>query len=188
MKVLTLDKHRQPLTWVDWKTAVLYEAKDMVTWSDGEIVFTAHGGKNRFTGEQTVIRVPSIVAVDNEEYIKYRQPVLTNKALFRRDLYTCAYCTRVLDESKLTRDHVKPVSRGGKNTWNNCVTACKKCNNLKDDQLLEEMRGMVLAYVPYTPDRNEMLILRNRNIRADQMALIVKYLPEHSRARNLLIE
>lgn len=190
-QILTLDKHRQPLTWVDWQTAVTYQAKDMVLWSKGEIVFTAHGGKNRFSGEQSVIRVPSIISIDNESYIKYRDPVLTNRNLFRRDLNICAYCGNEFDEKELTRDHIIPTSRKGKNTWRNCVTACKPCNNYKGDMLLEEIAKnkelvtMELLYLPYTPNQYETLILRNRKILFDQMMFLEKYLPDESRARQL---
>jgi hypothetical protein len=192
MQILTLDKYKQPLTWVDWQTAVIYQAKDMVLWTQGEIVFTAHGGKNRFTGEQSVIRVPSIMSIDNEAYVKYREPVLTNKNLFRRDLHLCAYCGHQFEDALLTRDHVHPTSRGGKNKWTNCVTSCKKCNNYKDDMTLDEIRSnkdmvdMELLYLPYTPNQYEALILRNRKILADQMDFLVKYLPEESRASKLI--
>lgn len=182
--VLVLDANRTPLNWVNWTDAVLYEAKDMVLWSAGEIVFTAHGGKNRFTGEQSVVRVPSILSVDTSEYVKYREPVLTNKNLFRRDLHLCAYCAKQFHDDKLTRDHVVPTSKGGKNTWKNCVTSCKKCNNYKDDNLLDEI-GMSLVYLPYVPNNYENLILKNRNIRADQMEFLLKFLPVESRAANL---
>ena len=38
----------------------------------------------------------------------------------------------------LTLDHVIPQSKGGPNTWNNLVTACKSCNGEKADLSLEE--------------------------------------------------
>ena len=41
---------------------------------------------------------------------------------------------------QLTLDHVVPISRGGETTWENVVTACKKCNNKKGNQMLYETR------------------------------------------------
>ncbi len=39
--------------------------------------------------------------------------------------YRCAYCRC---RGPLTRHHVVPISRGGSNTINNIVPACKQCN------------------------------------------------------------
>ncbi len=47
----------------------------------------------------------------------------------------CYYCGRSTPSKKLTMDHIVPISRGGKSTKNNVVTACKGCNN-KKKQLL----------------------------------------------------
>ena len=71
---------------------------------------------------------------------------LTQRNLFLRDRYTCQYCGRLrkdLDEKEyLTRDHIIPVARGGKDSWTNVVTACKKCNNIKADYLLSELEDI----------------------------------------------
>lgn len=65
---------------------------------------------------------------------------LTQRNLFVRDKYTCQYCGRHRAELKkkefLTRDHVHPQSKGGKDEWKNVVTACNKCNNRKADLTL----------------------------------------------------
>lgn len=184
--ILTLDQNGQPTRWSTWQTAVCYQAKDLITWSMGEVAIVAHGGKSRITGEQSIVTLPSIIAVKNSSQPKYRTPALTNKNLFRRDLNMCAYCGRIFIDSKLTRDHIVPVSRGGKDIWSNVATACKPCNNYKDDFLLEELDDMKLLYVPYTPDRCESLILRNRNIRYDQMEFLTQFLPAHSRAGKIM--
>ena len=36
---------------------------------------------------------------------------------------------------QLTFDHVIPRSRGGKTTWNNVVTSCRRCNTFKGNKL-----------------------------------------------------
>ena len=43
----------------------------------------------------------------------------------------CHYCGAKVAPKELTLDHLVPVSRGGKSTKNNCVAACKACNNKK---------------------------------------------------------
>jgi 5-methylcytosine-specific restriction endonuclease McrA len=183
--ILTLDNSGNPHRWATWQDAVTYKAKDLVAWSTGEVEFTFFGGKSRMTGETSSITVPSIMAIKNKHHAKHRPPVLTNRNLFRRDLFICAYCGHSHNEAKLTRDHVVPVSKGGKDTWMNVVTACWKCNNYKDDSLLDDL-NMALLYVPYVPSRVENLILQNRKILVDQMEFLKAYIPENSRAHQLL--
>jgi 5-methylcytosine-specific restriction endonuclease McrA len=56
---------------------------------------------------------------------------LSKRNIFLRDEYLCQYCgTHVTDQSA-TLDHVLPVSKGGKTTWENSATACKPCNYRK---------------------------------------------------------
>ena len=50
--------------------------------------------------------------------------------VLRRDAYTCAYCGDVADQV----DHVHPKSKGGEDTLDNLVAACKKCNYAKRDK------------------------------------------------------
>ncbi|MEL6199683.1 MAG: HNH endonuclease, partial [Pseudomonadota bacterium] len=109
-------------------------------------------------------------------------PALTNRRLFRRDDYTCLYCGEQFWEFDLTRDHVIPVSRGGADSWDNVVTACRACNQRKADRSLDECEaiGIRLLAVPFVPNRAEGLILANREILADRWtfcaALRVSYL------------
>ena len=105
---------------------------------------------------------------------------LTNKTLFGRDKHICAYCGGHFTASKLSRDHIVPVSKGGKDNWTNVVTACIKCNLKKSDKLLQDI-AMDLLYVPYVPNHYERMILENRNILADQMEYLLTGVPKHSR-------
>jgi 5-methylcytosine-specific restriction endonuclease McrA len=62
---------------------------------------------------------------------------LSRENVYRRDGYACVYCG--CDNRKtLTLDHVIPQSKGGKDAWDNLVTACKKCNSEKSNLTLEE--------------------------------------------------
>ncbi len=45
-----------------------------------------------------------------------------------RDGHRCVYCG---SPDKLTMDHVLPMVRGGGFCFDNLVTACKSCNNLR---------------------------------------------------------
>lgn len=184
-RILTLDAQGQPHRWISAECAITYHAKNLVAWQlgEGEGEVTFRGGENRITGKQSRIVTAPIIAVKGESAAAKRMnkpPALTNRELFRRDRHLCGYCGKVFSDLKLTRDHVVPVSRGGKDVWTNCVTACEHCNHRKDDRLLEEC-DMQLLYVPYTPNRAEALILENRNVLTCQMEYLKSFLPTHSR-------
>ena len=50
-------------------------------------------------------------------------------------------------------DHVLPKSRGGKNTWENLVAACMKCNQKKGSRTPKES-GMIPLKKPVRPKAN----------------------------------
>jgi hypothetical protein len=180
--ILLLDSNGQPNRWVNWQTATVYHSKGLVSWSLGNNETVIRGGNNRMTGTQSIITTSSIIAIKGEGKgkRKNRPPSLNNRELFCRDRHLCAYCGKIHPDSKLTRDHVIPKSKGGKDIWTNVVTACGSCNSKKDDRLLEDC-GMKLLYIPYMPTRAEHLILSNRNVLADQMEFLMAFLPESSR-------
>jgi hypothetical protein len=181
--VLTLDMHGVPHRWITWQHACYYYAKNQVAWTLGERAFTVYGGLNRSTGARSEITASSIIAVKGKAMAmkSFNQiPPLNNRELFHRDRQICAYCGTMLPISKLTRDHIKPFSRGGKDTWMNVVAACRGCNEKKSDRT-PESSGMELLYLPYVPNRAEYLILTNRRILADQMDFLAQHVPAQSR-------
>jgi 5-methylcytosine-specific restriction endonuclease McrA len=60
------------------------------------------------------------------------------REIFIRDNYTCQYCGQRTHE--LTIDHVIPRSRGGGQSWENLVSACRACNHRKGGKTLTEAR------------------------------------------------
>ncbi len=183
--ILQLDKAGNPCRWITYEDAVYYYAKDLVAWAVGTDGYTVYGGRSRLTGDRSFMDLNSIIAVAGEvaDTHIHRTPVLTNRALFRRDHQMCAYCGGMFKYEDLTRDHVTPRSRGGKDRWENVVTACGGCNKVKDNRTPEEAH-MKLLYVPYAPNRAEYLILMNRNILADQMEFLLKQVKPISRLLN----
>ena len=179
---LVLDASGAPSRWVTPEIAAFYYAKELVSWDLGEVAFVLHGGRNARTGEQSILAVKSIIAVNGRGNFvsEFRMPQVERELVFRRDRHICAYCGDVFRETELTLDHVLPESRGGKLHYNNLVAACKPCNNRKDCRTPEEAR-MPLRYVPYTPNRNEAFILANRRILVDQMEFLLAGVPKHSR-------
>lgn len=110
----------------------------------------------------------------------HERVTLNKWTLFARDRRVCAYCGGRHAEDHLTMEHVTPLSRGGRQSWMNLVTACRACNHRKGNRTPEEA-NMPLVYVPYVPNRYEGFILKNRNILTDQMAFLMASVPKHSR-------
>jgi 5-methylcytosine-specific restriction endonuclease McrA len=112
-----------PLSTVDWQEAVRYMVLDKVEvleWYDTWLVHS----------EKWQTRVPAIIML--KEYQKPKSTMrLSKRNIFLRDEYTCQYCGCDVTESSATLDHVLPVSKGGKTTWENSATACKPCNYRK---------------------------------------------------------
>ena len=59
-----------------------------------------------------------------------RKPISkrTRFEVFKRDMFSCQYCGKKSPDVVLHVDHIKPVSKGGKNTITNLITACRDCN------------------------------------------------------------
>ena len=74
-----------------------------------------------------------------------------------------------------------PLSKGGRDTWENVVSACFHCNSRKGGRTPQQA-GMPLLAVPFRPSWIEHLILSNRHILADQMAFLKSHLPKRARS------
>ena len=127
-----------PLSIVDWQESIRYlvlNKVEVLEWHDDWIVHSANW--------QT--RVPAVVML--HDYQKPKSTMrLSKRNIFLRDEYLCQYCgTHVTDQSA-TLDHVLPVSKGGKTTWENSATACKPCNYRKAASI-----KMKPTRVPYKP-------------------------------------
>lgn len=184
--VLITDSTGTPRDWANLETAACYYAKEKVLWEVGGIVHTFLGGHNK-DGEQSEISISSILGVSGPLFGKQfynRETVYADRMiLYARDRHICAYCGVIHEPRVLTIDHVLPKSKGGKNTWVNCVTACKPCNHRKGNRTPEEAR-MQLLYVPYAPSIFEKMILKNRKILSDQMDFLKARVSKESRIWN----
>lgn len=182
MEVLQLDVSGRPQAWISAKEAAVLYASDGVAWTLGEAFYVLRGGVQRRTGLQSRIEVHPIIAVRGAIPSKaWRQtPALSNPKLFARDRQVCAYCGHRFHHDELTREHIVPTSRGGQDSWMNCITACRPCNGRKGNRMPEEAR-MGLLYLPYVPSLHEDMILRGRRILADQMEFLLASVPRSSR-------
>ena len=172
--ILRLDISGLPVTWIPWQDAVSLYCRDMVAWTAGEQNFTFRGGFCRKTGERSSVDINTIIAVKRSSHNKLVSrsiPPLTNRELFLRDAHLCLYCGHEFQEYELTRDHVIPLSRGGRDRWSNVVAACRQCNTRKGNRS-PERANMPLLAVPYVPNWAEFLALSNRRILLDQMTFL----------------
>lgn len=179
--ILKLDIGGQPMEWIKWEDAATHYAKEQVAWTLGEKPHRFFGGVNRLRNIRSYMDIHPVIAVRGQmKHSKFTAvPPLNNRELFSRDRHTCLYCLSESSDKKLTRDHVIPVSRQGKNVWTNVVTACRKCNQRKGARTPAEA-NMTLHAVPYTPNYAEWLILKNRKILTDQMSFLQALCPERA--------
>ena len=139
---LLLSSGYEPLKIISWKKAVSLWFLDKV-----EVV----------EEYEEVIRSPSLTlplpaVVKLHRYVKFapQRVKFSRQNLFVRDNYTCQYCQKSHPPSQLTYDHVVPRSYGGKTTWTNIVTACKRCNHKKGNKPLHAV-NFTLTRVPVEP-------------------------------------
>lgn len=172
-RILRLNAGGFPLEWLHWKQAVCLYARDMVCWSSGGVVRTVYGGRSRFDGLRSCMELPAIIATHGSRlFPPVTTPLLTNTALFARDNHQCMYCGHFFESPDLSRDHVHPTSRGGKDKWENVVASCKRCNQRKSNFFLSEI-SMELLALPYQPNTAEYLaLINNGRIRGDQMEFL----------------
>lgn len=116
---------------------------DVVKWSDRAI----HHLKK-------VIRIPLIIRIF--KYVKAfgRSLPFSKLSVWERDDYICQYCGVKTTKGTVTTDHVYPDSKGGKATYENMVTCCKKCNSKKEDKTCEDAHMFPLRR-PFKPQMSK---------------------------------
>ena len=91
--------------------------------------------------------MPSVIRLHRYVNLPYKGVMLTRQNIFKRDGHRCQYCGT---PDELTLDHVLPKSRGGKTSWDNLATACKRCNSRKGDYTPDEA-NLKLRQKPFKP-------------------------------------
>ena len=166
MYVLRLNQSTMPLGWITLEEACKQYALGNVLFELGNIKRKFLGGHNH-DGEQSTLEVSSIIGCKGKVVNQDSKIPLCNRWLFARDNHTCLYCGNVFKSCDLTLDHIVPRSWGGKKTWTNSATCCRRCNVKKADRTPEEAK-MPLIAVPFKPNMYEQLYLRNDRILDDQ--------------------
>jgi 5-methylcytosine-specific restriction endonuclease McrA len=112
-----------PISTLHWQDAIKYLVLDKATvlaWHEDWIIHSA----------TWATPVPAVMML--KEYMKPKITVRFSKSnVFLRDGYVCQYCGDDVSKRTATLDHVLPISHGGKTTYENCTTACGKCNSSK---------------------------------------------------------
>ena len=183
-QVLRTDVAGMPLEWIDYREAVRLYHSEQVAYDCGTRLYTVFGGYSSLNGQRSRIDVNSIVAThgtskgvsrNRDKYV----PPLNNRTLFKRDANLCLYCGNRYMTRDLTRDHIKPMSQGGLDSWNNVATACRRCNNFKGGRTPEQA-AMELIAVPFSPSYAEHIYLKGRRVLTDQMQYLLAHIPRSS--------
>jgi hypothetical protein len=140
MRTLVLNAGYEPLAVVSFKRAIILVLNKKATVLQGaanQVVRSASGE----------YELPSVILLSRYVRIPGAKAVpVSRRGVLRRDNHRCAYCGRAAN----TIDHIHPKSRGGKDSWENLVACCLRCNNLKSDKPLAEM-GWTLKVTPKMP-------------------------------------
>jgi 5-methylcytosine-specific restriction endonuclease McrA len=155
-KTLILNASAEPLSFIPVRRAIILVLKEKA-----EIV--EHHVDKRIRSAAYEMPYPLVVRLVHYVKIPRRwRTVVTNPILFARDHHTCQYCGRhrsdLLRKERLTREHVKPISRGGRNTWDNVTTACSTCNHKKGNRLPFEVK-MYPKATPFEPKYIAVVLL-----------------------------
>ena len=126
--VAVFSKNYLPINQVNIRRAVV-----LLVTGKAEALDLGNNGKTIPVHSPTrVFSVPQQIRLTiNHHERSWRVPAVNRREVLRRDRHTCQYCGNT---KHLTLDHVIRVSKGGKHSWDNVVTACESCNNRKGNR------------------------------------------------------
>jgi 5-methylcytosine-specific restriction endonuclease McrA len=127
-----LDEDGEPYDFALWRTLPVRANDDVVPIVGG------------------ALRVPRVLHLHKYDRTPRLTVRLTRRNLMFRDAHQCQYCGKRPPVRDLNIDHVLPRSRGGDDTWENLVTACRVCNLRKGWKTPDEA-NMLLARRPFRP-------------------------------------
>ncbi|MFQ5720422.1 MAG: HNH endonuclease [Acidobacteriota bacterium] len=119
---------------------------DFHTWSD----LPVGPGDDAVATPSRRIRIPRVVLLVGYDRLPRYDVRFTRRNIFYRDRNRCQYCGHRFRRVDLNLDHVIPLSRGGRSTWDNVVCCCIPCNMRKGNRLPAEAR-MRLTREPGKP-------------------------------------
>jgi hypothetical protein len=142
-QTLLLNSTYEPISFLFERKAFNLIIKEKVEvlsyWENDYIVWGS--GKSKY---------PAVVRMTYHVRSFHKKARFNRSGVLKRDQFTCQFCNKALTPSMITLEHLLPRSRGGNNSWQNCVCACFPCNNRKGNRTLEEA-GMRLLSKPAVP-------------------------------------
>ncbi len=141
--VVVFSKNYLPVTRVNIKRAIV-----LLVTGKAEPVDFISGNIISIRSSLIVLLVPEHIRLTCSSGERlWKIPPVNRRELLKRDHHCCQYCG---NNKRLTIDHIIPVSKGGKNTWDNVVIACENCNQKKGDRTPLQA-GMPLKSHPKPP-------------------------------------
>jgi 5-methylcytosine-specific restriction endonuclease McrA len=150
-KVLILNGNYEPLAITSVEKAII-----LMYLEKAELVSSLTN--RRVHSTSVTLPFPSVVRLVTYVRVPFKKVILSRKNILRRDGHKCQYCGAT--SITLTVDHIIPKSRGGEDSWENLVSACLRCNNVKGSQ---------------TPDEAQMKLLR-RPIRPNHVTFLRQFI------------
>ena len=188
LRVLRTDVAGMPIEWIGFEEAVRLHCLDQILYPMGSVLYHVHGGINARSGEQSTLAIHSIICTAGQSRAHLKRlpsyaPPLNNSTLFRRDANLCLYCGDQFRNADLSRDHVEPLSKGGRDIWQNVVTACKRCNHHKGSRTPEEAGNATLGRAFCADTRRIHLSLGSENPGRPDGILVSAFSAQQSVAR-----
>lgn len=178
-RTLVLNDSYKAISIVPWHRAIalLYakNAETLMFWDkiQNKFIYCEYDKTVSNYDRRFVYRIPSVIRMLKPNtatplFFKKYRPKFSKINVFYRDNFQCQYCGFQLSKDQpqrrkdgnyiMTIDHILPVSKGGKTTFENCVCACTDCNAKKADMTPEEA-NLKLKKKPVPPNY-EILIKR----------------------------
>jgi 5-methylcytosine-specific restriction endonuclease McrA len=138
--VLVLNTDAQPLSVLPLSIVSWQDAIKSVYLGKADII--EHYDDKTINSPNFEIPMPSVIML--RRYHKRPNVArFSRRNLYLRDNFTCQYCNIQYPAEDLTIDHVIPRCKGGDTSWENCTTACFKCNTHKSDKLIKPLKTPV---------------------------------------------
>ena len=122
----------RPVEWAEWITLTVRSCDRVILTTRGEM------------------RAPEVISAPEFARMPMALPKLTPRGIYERDNWTCQYTGRRLPQDQLNIDHVIPLDRGGRDSWENLVACDRKINTWKANRLNSEA-GLRLIRPPRAP-------------------------------------
>jgi len=159
-QVIILNSDYTYLNMVSWQKAfkIMVKGKATVVKYSNEVIKIA---------ENLTMKIPAVMRLMKIVRVIYKNRVpFSKRNVMVRDGFKCAYCGT--EGVRFTIDHVKPKSKGGKSTFENCVTSCKPYKLKKGNKLCSEIKMYPKVNLT-SPTISEFLMLKMKSLGIDKV-------------------